>query len=219
MNDIFGSAAPAAETAAGYTADSAYVRPRPVALADRSRRFLHQGQDYVLEAADTLGLELKLVEHASVTTTCAEKTALIGWPLERIVRALYFSDREQMVGVVLPASCGRLDAVSLFRQRLQLGRRQAKRLSMDRLPYGMDSGACTPFPPTACLGDRPPLVKLIVHQAPELSGVWVDISLGGSGDSARTRSGHLHYDSILTILEKALPGLAVGVDLSPFLRE
>ncbi len=59
-------------------------------------------QRYVFELAQILGISVRLVSHRRTTSTCQEKASLLGWPFERVVKALYVKHKHHVVGIVTP---------------------------------------------------------------------------------------------------------------------
>lgn len=161
---------------------------------------LHPEQRYVTDIARERGIDLKLLRHQRETTTCAEKAELLGWPVSRVVKALYFEDRGHTIGVITPEG-GRIKTVDLLSSvpALELSRKEASRYRLAReMPYGMILGTGTPFPYESAV-EEGGIHELVVVDRPSLEDELVDISVGGKD---KRISMHIQYGAIFRILRE-----------------
>src|ERR1044071_3798942 len=113
---------------------------------------LHREQSYVTEIAVQLGIGFHLKYHAIATNTCFEKAALLeSWPVDRVIKAVYFRAGHHVVGVITPEFghhvSARIPVKELFPSALGMSRKQASYYSCNGyVPTGMCYGTCTPFP-------------------------------------------------------------------------
>lgn len=96
----------------------------------------------------------KIVTHPQITRSASEKAELLGWPNERVIKALYYQNTQTNViyAFVVP-NRGYLDFSTLSRE--QLGFNPKKRLRVlpeSSLPAGMRDGTCSPFMLTTDVG-------------------------------------------------------------------
>jgi hypothetical protein len=162
---------------------------------------LHPDQRYVTTACAELGINIAACRHASATSSCVEKAAILGWSASRVVKALYFSNDSTYIGVVIPELFRRIDAVGLFADILNISRKQAKRFQLGRFPLGMEQGTCTPFPlHQSLVSPRPEISRIVIHHEPHVMDSVVDISIGGKGERAHRLSCHLKYAAIYDVL-------------------
>jgi len=183
-------------------------------------KVLHPSQQYVLDASVALGVDVIACRHSKATSTCAEKARILGWPANRVVKALYFSDGTVCVGVVLPELFRQIDAPELFGDLLGISRKHAKRFRLGRLPQGMERGTCTPFPWHASLSlPAPEISRIVIHHEPELTASIVDISIGGHGELAHRLSCHLQYAAIHSVLSYTFGAMVERRSLAAYLLE
>lgn len=181
---------------------------------------LHGGQHYLIEGAAALGHVAHLRWHPIATSTCSEKAQLLGWPLERVVKALYFFDGARWVGVVTPELSRRIDAAPLVAEVLGISRRQARRFHLGRCPAGMEPGTCTPFPRSDALeGPGPRIERIVVHDHAPIRHQLVDVSIGGRGPRAHRLSCQLVYPAVFEILERRFGSRVVLRRLDGHLEE
>ena len=158
-------------------------------------------QLYVFEIAQRLGIPLRLVSHRIATSTCQEKACLLGWPVEHVVKALYFKNGCHRVGIVTPEMGHDVNLKELLHTVFGLSRRAAKKYGLNGgMPPGMEKGTCTPFPFQATVGND--IHDIIIVNYPTVNKQLVDISLGGEGEHSHKVSVHLPYWGIYTILKR-----------------
>jgi hypothetical protein len=167
--------------------------------ADRAAAFeFHHEQRYFFEVSAALKVPHRVVRHDRATSTCGEKAALLGWDVERMVKAVFFSCDGKVIGVVLP-DIGKIDQKRLFHAALGMPAKQAKRFVCGGfVPAGMEAGTCTPFPRESSMGKD--IQKIVVIDYPKIDHQLVDISVGGLGDDAHKVSVHIPYGGIYRIL-------------------
>ncbi len=66
------------------------------------RDALQEGQEYVAELGEEFGIDIKAMKHDIATDTCFEKADLVGWSVDRIVKAVFFAGGESLYGLVFP---------------------------------------------------------------------------------------------------------------------
>ena len=164
------------------------------------KSYLPAEQHYICEAAESLGIEAKVVQHESPTVTCKEKAELLGWPEDQVIKTVYFKRGGDVIGVVSPGSA-RIDIEEVISGALpDVSRKQARNYVPNFIPSGMMKGTCTPFPYETCMFFE--INRLIVCDCPSIDDKVVDISVGGCDDDALKTSMHLPYGAIYSILSE-----------------
>ena len=160
---------------------------------------LHEEQMYVADIASKLGIQFEIKVHPYPTKTCREKAELLGgWPLDRIVKAVYFCDGGPFIGVVVPG-VGRIDQKDvLTRADPSLTWDKACGYSTKSVPRGMRCGTCTPFPLESLVGSE--IGRIVFCSYQPVEDKVVDISLGGCDEYAMKLSMHIQYGDICRIL-------------------
>lgn len=175
---------------------------------------LHPEQKYVAEAAKSLGIDVRAVRHPNATDTCYEKAELIGWPAERIVKAMFFRRDRELYGFVFP-ELGTRESPQKIDPRVVIPKVTGEEIAgavyrNGHIPYGMEKGTCTPFLLEGTFSGIEEMFgidfkKVFVHDIPRLNDALVDISIGGEGDLAHKVSLHLPYSGIYSILRDRFP--------------
>lgn len=161
---------------------------------------LPDDQGYVYEAADELGIETRLVKHDIATRTCHEKAEILGgWPLERIIKTVYFRSGGHVVGVIIPEFGSKIDVESILPSVMPgISQKKARTYVPNFLPSGMVRGTCSPFPYECSMEFE--INKLVFYDHPSIDSKTVDISVGGTDEDAMKTSMHIEYDAIYRIL-------------------
>lgn len=171
------------------------------------QEILHPEQGYVLEAQASLGIDIRVALHESETDTCFEKAEILGWPAERVVKAVFLSRGSELYGFIFPEigteeSPAYINAREIIKALLGYGNGKAKEFHNDYCPEGMEKGTCTPFVLERTFENPDKrLARLFIHRKPELDDKVVDISIGGAGEEAHRLSLHMQYRAIYDILE------------------
>ena len=164
---------------------------------------LHPEQQYVDDIARKLGIEYTVLKHDRATVTCAEKAGLLGWNVERVVKALYFHTGnfdDALIGIITP-EFGVLDHRKIISKALGMDTKTAYRYSTNGfMPSGMSKGTCTPFPTESAMEKEIGQLVIITH--PAVVEHVVDISLGDHFDEPHKTSMHISYDGIHKILKE-----------------
>jgi hypothetical protein len=155
---------------------------------------MHEQQHYIYPIADKLGIEVTLHQHSIETTTCKEKAKLIGFPVDRVIKALYVSRKKRTIGIITPEFEERVPIRKILRQ---VGVHKPREYRLQRCPTGMIPGTCTPFPYEDIVGDE--IHELLVISYHPIDDLDVDISIGG-GVEGKLKSLHLPYKGIYAIL-------------------
>ena len=178
------------------------------------RDVLNEGQDYVVEAKEKYGFDIRAFRHKKATDTCWQKLDVLceefpdeDWTVDRIVKMVFFSTGGKLYGVTFP-ELGTRENPERFSDRdlwaiLSNSKKNVPRIYNSVHPYGMERGTCTPLVPDYVFesGNYPMRVgKIFIHDAPWLEDKIVDISIGGYGDDAHKTSVHLPYYGIYDIL-------------------
>jgi prolyl-tRNA editing enzyme YbaK/EbsC (Cys-tRNA(Pro) deacylase) len=162
---------------------------------------MNKEQSYVTEIAKTLGIDISFHGHSKATDTCFEKAELLNWSSERVIKAVYFHDNGNYVGIVRPELGDQIPQKQILQEALGISGNKAKRYYADKkVPRGMELGTCTPFPLESSLGSE--ISDIIVTKQPSVEDLLVDISIGGKGDAAHKISAHLPYWGIYEILKE-----------------
>jgi len=166
------------------------------------RDVLNEGQFYVAELSRKFGIDIKAVKHNLATDTCFEKAGILGWPAERIVKAIFFNKGESIYGFVFP-ELGERDSPQYIEKEvlaktLSITSTQAKKFRNSYCPEGMEYGTCTPFVLEELFVNN--LRDIHICNVPHLENSLVDISIGGFGEEAHRTSLHLNYKDIYSIL-------------------
>jgi hypothetical protein len=172
------------------------------------RDALNERQFYVAELGEKLGIEIKAVKHEISTDTCFEKADLLGWSVNRVIKAVFFGGGGKLYGLICP-ELGTRDKNFYFNKHdlgeiLGKTNKQIKNFHNSICPDGMERGTCTPFVPETAFeydGFTFPLDKIFIHDSPEIDKELVDISIGGYGGEAHKVSLHLKYEDIYHILK------------------
>lgn len=148
---------------------------------------------YLLEEED-----LFIYEHHPATVKCSDKAELIGLPLDRVVRTLYYGHKttHDLYVVVLPAH-GKCNLKAISAQDDQLGSNQRKKLrpahgeELDKI--GTPIGFCHPF-----IAPNDHNVKAIYFDAlslekAQLNGELYDFSLGMNADRSKGQGVLINY--------------------------
>ena len=156
---------------------------------------LHENQGYVRAHANE---RFRAVLHDTPTSSCEEKASLLGWPAHRVVKALYYSNKDSLVGIVLPHTDKKIRSRHVIARATGLSRTKAARFTNGQVPLGMEHGTCTPF-----AREDADIDYFVIHKDPSLDEQLVDVSVGGVGERWHRTSLHLPYKAIHTILSKA----------------
>ena len=164
-------------------------------------------QHYVLETAQKLGIETKLVYLPKATDTCYQKANLLqqmypdeGWIPERVIKAMYFQRCDHIIYVVTPELGKKIPLEEILPRALGIGTREAREYRLAKpIPDGMELGTCTPFPLETSVGHN--IHELIIYDYLPIDATLTDISIGGYGPEAHKVSMHLLYSGIYTILK------------------
>lgn len=161
---------------------------------------LHKEQMYVADIASELGIPFEIKTHPYPTKTCKEKAELLGgWPLERVIKAVYFRDEGHFVGVVIPGISRVNQEDVLTKADPSITRYDACYYSTKSVPKGMRHGTCTPFPLESLVGNE--IRKIAFCSYDPVEDKVVDISLGGCDENAMKLSMHIAYGDIYRILK------------------
>ena len=137
---------------------------------------LHPEQQYVDDIAKRLGIEYSIRKHDKATVTCTEKAELLGWNVERVVKALYFHTGnfdDSLIGVITPET-GKLDAQTILSKALGMDMKIAKRYTTNGYtPSGMSKGTCSPFPTESAMEKE--IGQLVIVNYPSIIEHIVDI--------------------------------------------
>jgi hypothetical protein len=156
-------------------------------IIELTRELLLPGQEYLIEAQKKYGFEV--VEHGQKAHNAAEKARQLGWPRERIIKAVFMGYDKSRTGVISP-DYGKVDSARLCGA--------ARPLPIARvLPQGMVQNACGPFVTRAHLEDG--LEALFINDT-RVEGA-VDIALGAD----ERHSVQMPYATMWRILEDAHP--------------
>jgi prolyl-tRNA editing enzyme YbaK/EbsC (Cys-tRNA(Pro) deacylase) len=168
---------------------------------------LHEEQRYIDELSRKLGFSYCLREHESATSTCHEKASLLGWPVDRVVKALYLHTgdfNDGLVGIITPET-GKIDMKDILMKGLGFSLEQAKRFGVNGYtPSGMSKGTCTPFPKESVMSQE--ISHLIIVRHAPIEHELVDISMGDEFPAPHKVSMHISYNAIRSILEARFPG-------------
>jgi len=163
---------------------------------------LHAEQQYIDTLSRQLGIPYSLKEHDRATSTCHEKAELLGWPAERVVKALYLHTgdfNDGLVGIITP-ELGKIDMKEILMKALGFDAEQAKRYTLNGYtPRGMSKGTCTPFPKESVMSSE--ISHLIIVEHTPIGAELVDISMGDEFSEPHRVSMHITYDGILSILD------------------
>jgi prolyl-tRNA editing enzyme YbaK/EbsC (Cys-tRNA(Pro) deacylase) len=170
-------------------------------------KILHKKQEYVKLISNELGFEITGLEHKISTDTCFEKAKLLGWKTNRIIKAIYLSNRIERYGFIFPElgegiSPQRISTENLS-ELLGISKKKAKSFCNIDCPEGMEWGTCTPFVFDNAFDNNldGKLNQLFYHNFDSLNCENVDISIGGFGERAHRISLHLQYEGIYEILK------------------
>ncbi len=172
-------------------------------------------QQYVIDGARALGVDVRAVRHDVATSTCFEKAGILGWTPERVVKAVFLHDSAgRMSGFVFPEfgtdKPTYVSARDVLPRLIGISRSRAKEYRNHLCPPGMELGTCTPFVPEDAFRNSG-LQEIFVHET--FSDEIVDISIGGVGELAHRTSLHLPYRAIRGILSYRFGDKIKGVDL------
>ena len=160
---------------------------------------LMKEQKYAIDLADKLGVPYSLKIHEVPTQTCKDKAELLNWPLERMVKTIYFKNKEHVVGVVTPEYGTQINVKDIFPQIFEgVSKKKAKGYTTSYLPKGMTYGTCTPF----FCEDEDNIDAILVKHSPALDKELVDISIGGTKTEDMKKSMHIEYSGIYKILKE-----------------
>ncbi|MEK6741692.1 MAG: hypothetical protein AABX68_00715 [Nanoarchaeota archaeon] len=171
---------------------------------------LYQEQHYVLDIAEELGIEPKMVCHKRPTVSCAEKLDMLkeddcfsDWTLDRIVKAMYFTrGSSPFIEVITPEFERNVKPKEIFPYAIKISRGAAEKywINPKRTPKGMVWGTCSPFPFTSSVGKE--ISDIIFLDHPSINEKLVDISIGGKSKEMFQISMHIPYRAIYNILKK-----------------
>ncbi|MCL5018197.1 MAG: hypothetical protein M1416_00305 [Candidatus Pacearchaeota archaeon] len=172
------------------------------------RDALNGRQFYVAELSEKFGIEIRAVRHDVATDTCFEKAELLGWPADRIVKAIFVHKDEDFYGFVFPElgkeSPRHLDIKETLPKVIDVSKKQAKDFRNSYCPDGMEYGTCTPFVLEDSFSERKikKLRKIFIHEMNYQESSLADISIGGFGENAHKTSLHIGYSDIYKILKE-----------------
>ena len=185
---------------------------------------MHRSQGYVFGIGSRLGISVKMDFHDYQTRSCSAKANLLSdkygeeWPLDRVVKALYFnppgSPPDHFVGVITPEVDLPIDFGGLCSQVDALNGIPHSKYFPGSMPRGMSNGTCTPFPNDYLVDEKSRvgrIIALLVCDYPRLDDQVVDISVGGNSPEARMASMHLPYSGIHRILSERFPNTVFKV--------
>ena len=166
-------------------------------------KVLHEEQGYVLDGIRKFGIEVYGVFHDVPTTTCFEKARILGWKPERVVKSIYLHKGGDFYGFIFP-ELGKeksliLDSREVLPKILGITKSQSKKFGSHFFPYGMEKGTCTPFAYKNHLPKR-----IFLHNFPGIDEEFVDISVGGFGESFHKMSAHIKYGDLYRLLRHTL---------------
>ncbi|MDP3966284.1 MAG: hypothetical protein Q8Q04_02010 [archaeon] len=180
--------------------------------------FFREGQKYVLDYFQNSGKEAKLALHDEQTNTCFEKSRILGWDPQRVVKSIFLYDSKgKFYGFVSPELGESEDKPLRFNNQTiskifsdEVERKKMMNLSNSVYPLGMEKGTCTPFVPEYYFQDGDGftgrLERIFVYTSSNINKKLVDISFGGEGELAQKTSLHLTYEDIYLCLNQAFPG-------------
>ncbi len=162
---------------------------------------MHPEQEYVVRIAEAQGITHKVICHKIATITCKEKADLLGWPVDRVIKALYLhpGDYSTLVAIVTP-ELGKVDHQKIISKSLGITMAAASQYTNGYLPIGMSRGTCTPFPRESLMESE--IEKIIVYDYPKINRELVDISLGDDFEDPFKVSMHIPYKGIGDILRE-----------------
>jgi prolyl-tRNA editing enzyme YbaK/EbsC (Cys-tRNA(Pro) deacylase) len=162
---------------------------------------MHQEQSYVEEFAKKLGIDIEFRGHSRATDTCYEKADMINWKPERVVKAVYFHNNGNFIGIVRPELGDLIRQKPILQECLGFSGNEAKSYHANsKVPKGMEIGTCTPFPLESSL--RTEISDIIITKQSSIQDQVVDISIGGIGEAAHKISANLPYWGIYAILKE-----------------
>lgn len=158
-------------------------------------------QAYIQSQAHQLHLNYTLKQHNQATKTCQEKATLLGWELDRIIKALYYSCGASLVGIIARATT-LIKPADIISETLQISKRQAKHytLSPTRLAQGMTIGTSSPF-----LYSTDTTVDKLIICDDGCDEQPVDIAIGGQRQEDFYRSIWMRFAAMQTIVREQFP--------------
>jgi prolyl-tRNA editing enzyme YbaK/EbsC (Cys-tRNA(Pro) deacylase) len=162
------------------------------------RELLPKGTDYVIKHAESLEISMKILEHDTPTNTCYEKAELLGWNPFRVIKTLYFHNKDKMYGFITPETGLKINPKIFKILGISESFTDSQKFTNGTHPEGMEHGTCTPF-----IGKQSfekGLEGIFIQDTGQLWNIDVDISIGGTGKQAHKLSMHLQYGAIYDIL-------------------
>lgn len=190
----------------------------PISSSEMKSHFFEGNHlDYLLEVFIDGGELVRLVSHPVPTTTCKEKSDLLGLYRSRVIKALYFAhkDSNELYAVVVP-DFGSVDLKSLSQELGFNAKKKLRLVSEEQLVGGMTIGTCTPFIPLNCANVAGIIFdENVIHERRNQGGFDdFSIVLGFDDVLNHQLSIQMNYATAFDLLKKRFPNLVRSTQIS-----